>query len=257
MIVVLTTPRAAIAASRSRAGEAVEARGERDVRRRRVLALQRREAPDRLGRVEPPALEQHLAGGERGGQLRAGERPHRREPTRRGRYPQSRAAPPAHPLSRTPARARAAETSKGPRLGAPVAHDEARGAGSAGKRDLVTRNRALKQAVRERAARTGQKYSAARRAVVEAAAPGRMPSVLVPARAALSAGEAIRRVAPRRSPATTAGRCSARAAATAASARCGSAGARRSSIGAGPATRTPGSGRRRAPRGSGSSPARA
>jgi len=58
----------------------------------------------------------------------------------------------------------------------------------------VTRNRALKQAVRERAARTGEKYSAARRAVVEEAGPGRIPSVLVPSREALSAGDAIRRV---------------------------------------------------------------
>ena len=58
----------------------------------------------------------------------------------------------------------------------------------------MTRNRALKQAVRERAARTGEKYSAARRAVVEEAPPGGIQSVLVPARAALSAGDAIRRV---------------------------------------------------------------
>jgi len=58
----------------------------------------------------------------------------------------------------------------------------------------VTRNRALKQAVRERAAQTGEKYSAARRAVMEEAAPGRLASVLVPARDALSAGDAIRRV---------------------------------------------------------------
>ena len=58
----------------------------------------------------------------------------------------------------------------------------------------MTRNRALKQAVRERAARTGEKYSAARRAVVEEAGPGRIPSVLVPSREALSAGDAIRRV---------------------------------------------------------------
>ena len=35
----------------------------------------------------------------------------------------------------------------------------------------MTRNRALKQAVRERAARTGEKYSAARRAVVEGPPP--------------------------------------------------------------------------------------
>jgi hypothetical protein len=68
--------------------------------------------------------------------------------------------------------------------------------------DTVTRNRALKQAVRERAARTGEKYSAARRAVVEQRPPadsehierGRIPSVLVPARGVLSAGDAIRRV---------------------------------------------------------------
>ena len=58
----------------------------------------------------------------------------------------------------------------------------------------MTRNRALKQAVRERAAQTGEKYSAARRAVVEEAVPGRLGSVLVPARAVLSAGDAIRRV---------------------------------------------------------------
>ena len=58
----------------------------------------------------------------------------------------------------------------------------------------MTRNRALKQAVRERAARTGEKYSAARRAVVEDVETGRIPSVLVPAREALSAGDAIRRV---------------------------------------------------------------
>ena len=58
----------------------------------------------------------------------------------------------------------------------------------------MTRNRALKQAVRERAAQTGEKYSAARRAVVEEAQPGRIASVLVPAREALSAGDAIRQV---------------------------------------------------------------
>ena len=58
----------------------------------------------------------------------------------------------------------------------------------------MTRNRALKQAVRERAAQTGEKYSAARRAVVEEAQPGRIASVRVPAREALSAGDAIRRV---------------------------------------------------------------
>ena len=62
----------------------------------------------------------------------------------------------------------------------------------------MTRNRALKQAVRERAARTGEKYSAERRAVVEDRPPadetGRIPSVLVPAREALSAGDAIRQV---------------------------------------------------------------
>lgn len=58
----------------------------------------------------------------------------------------------------------------------------------------MTRNRALKQAVRERAARTGEKYSAARRAVVEEGPPARISSVLVPAREALSAGDAIRRV---------------------------------------------------------------
>jgi hypothetical protein len=63
------------------AGEAVEPRGERDVGRGRMLALERRQAPDRLGRVEPEALDQPLAGGEGGGQLRAGERPHRPEPT--------------------------------------------------------------------------------------------------------------------------------------------------------------------------------
>jgi hypothetical protein len=56
------------------AGEAVQARGEGDVRRRRVLALQRREAADRLGGSEAPALDQPLAGRERGGQLGAGER---------------------------------------------------------------------------------------------------------------------------------------------------------------------------------------
>ena len=63
------------------AREAVEAGGERDVGRRRVLALQRREAADRLGGGEALPLDQPLAGGERCGQLRAGERPHRPQPT--------------------------------------------------------------------------------------------------------------------------------------------------------------------------------
>ena len=66
----------------------------------------------------------------------------------------------------------------------------------------MTRNRARKQAVRERAARTGEKYSAARRAVVEEGPPAgsariarvRIPSVRVPAREILSAGDAIRGV---------------------------------------------------------------
>jgi hypothetical protein len=56
------------------AGEALQARGERDVGRGRVLTLQRREAPDRLGGSEPAALDQPLAGRERGGELAAGER---------------------------------------------------------------------------------------------------------------------------------------------------------------------------------------
>jgi hypothetical protein len=56
------------------AGEALEARGEGDVGRGRVLALQRREAPDRLGGSEAPALDQALARRQRGGELRAGER---------------------------------------------------------------------------------------------------------------------------------------------------------------------------------------
>ena len=84
MSVVLTTLRGRERRLEVRAREAVQARREREVGRRRVLALQRRQAPDRLGGVEAPALDQPLAGGERGGQLRAGQRPHRRQP-RRGR----------------------------------------------------------------------------------------------------------------------------------------------------------------------------
>jgi hypothetical protein len=49
--------------------EAVQARRERDVGRGRVLGLQRREPPDRLGRRGVPALAQALAHGQRGGQL--------------------------------------------------------------------------------------------------------------------------------------------------------------------------------------------
>ena len=58
----------------------------------------------------------------------------------------------------------------------------------------MTRDRALKQAVRRRVAQTGEKYSEARRAVVEEAAPGRIPSVRVRARDVLSAGDAIRQL---------------------------------------------------------------
>jgi len=43
--------------------EAVEPGGQRDVGRRRVLALQRGQPLDRLGRVEPPAFEQQLTCG--------------------------------------------------------------------------------------------------------------------------------------------------------------------------------------------------
>ena len=62
------------------AGEAVEPGGQRDVRRGRVLALERRQPADRLGRGEALALEQHLPRRERGGQLRPGQRPHPLEP---------------------------------------------------------------------------------------------------------------------------------------------------------------------------------
>jgi hypothetical protein len=48
--------------------EAVQPRGERDVGRGRVLALERREAADRLGRPEPAALEQQLPCRDRGRQ---------------------------------------------------------------------------------------------------------------------------------------------------------------------------------------------
>ena len=48
---------------------------ERDVGSGRVLALERCEQADRLGRVEPAALEQHLARGQRRGQLLAAEDP--------------------------------------------------------------------------------------------------------------------------------------------------------------------------------------
>ena len=85
MSVDFTTRARAIAASRSRALEAVEPGGQRDVRRGRVLPLQRREQPDRLGGREPPPLEQHLAGGERDRELLAGQRPHRRRPRQSSR----------------------------------------------------------------------------------------------------------------------------------------------------------------------------
>jgi hypothetical protein len=57
--------------------ETVQPRGEREVRRGRVLRLQRREPPDRLGGGEALAREQQLARGERRGELLARERPRR------------------------------------------------------------------------------------------------------------------------------------------------------------------------------------
>ena len=66
------------------AGEAIEAPCDCHVGRGRVLALQWRQPPDRLGRRERLPLEKHLAGRERGGELRARERPHAGEGMRRG-----------------------------------------------------------------------------------------------------------------------------------------------------------------------------
>ncbi len=56
--------------------EALEARGQRDVRRGRVLRLERGEAADRLGGIEALPLEQHLPRGQRRRQPRAGKRLH-------------------------------------------------------------------------------------------------------------------------------------------------------------------------------------
>jgi len=58
------------------AREAVEPSGQGDVGRGRMLALQRREAADRVGGIDPLALEQHPARGERGSELAAAERLH-------------------------------------------------------------------------------------------------------------------------------------------------------------------------------------
>ena len=80
MIVVFTTLAGAERRLEVVAREAVEPGGQGDVRRGRVLPLQRREPADRLGRGEPLPLEQHLARRERGGQLRAGQRLHRLSP---------------------------------------------------------------------------------------------------------------------------------------------------------------------------------
>jgi hypothetical protein len=66
------------------AREVLQPRREREIGRRRVLGLQRGQAPDRLRGVEPVALDQALARGERGGQLLAREGPHAAQP-RRGR----------------------------------------------------------------------------------------------------------------------------------------------------------------------------
>jgi hypothetical protein len=54
--------------------EAFEAGGKRDVRRARLLRLQRGESLDRLGRREVPALDQALAVRQRHGQLLPGQR---------------------------------------------------------------------------------------------------------------------------------------------------------------------------------------
>jgi hypothetical protein len=56
--------------------EAFEAGGERDVRRGRMLTLQRRQAADRLRGRDALALEQELARGERRGELLACQDPH-------------------------------------------------------------------------------------------------------------------------------------------------------------------------------------
>ena len=50
---------------------------EREVRRRWVLGLQRREPADRLGGRHPLARGEHLAHGQRDGELGAAEGPHR------------------------------------------------------------------------------------------------------------------------------------------------------------------------------------
>ena len=57
------------------AREAVEPRGQRDVGRGRVLALQRRQPADRLGGRQLLPLEQQLPRRERGGELGTRERP--------------------------------------------------------------------------------------------------------------------------------------------------------------------------------------
>jgi hypothetical protein len=64
------------------AREGVHAGGEADVGRPPLLPLQRREAADRLGGADPRGRQQVLAGGERRGELAAGQGPlgrHRRE----------------------------------------------------------------------------------------------------------------------------------------------------------------------------------
>ena len=167
MIVVLTTLRAAIAASRSarvkpsrRAASATYGAGGcwpcSGVRRRIASAGASRRRSSSPWRAASAAVSSGRVSVRTAVSLRGA-----------GATLESRAAPPAHPLSRTPARARAAETSKGPRLGAPRRARRGARRGLRREEDIVTRNRALKQAVRERAARTGEKYSAARRALVE------------------------------------------------------------------------------------------
>jgi hypothetical protein len=54
--------------------EALQPRRERDVRRGRMLRLQRGEPGDRLGRGQAGALEQQLTGGQRRRELLPGER---------------------------------------------------------------------------------------------------------------------------------------------------------------------------------------
>ena len=85
LIVVFTTARDSIAVSRCDRAEAVEPGRQRDVRRRRVLALQRGEAADRLGGSDALALDQQLPRRERRGELGAAQDAHRTSASASGR----------------------------------------------------------------------------------------------------------------------------------------------------------------------------